>query len=123
MRSLKIYEAGKRNETLWQILRDNIRFPEASLGDLRAQIAACNIGVRRYGELLSRYGRDDGRGLRRGGLGSGRSGRTSRRRRPSRTANMRPRAFSTMMGAISMQRLRIKVKVIVSGASHDGGFQ
>jgi len=58
LRSLKIYEAGKRNETLWQILHDNIRFPEASLGDLRAQIAACNIGVSRYSELLSRYGRD-----------------------------------------------------------------
>lgn len=57
LRSLKIYEAGKRNETLWQILKDNIRFPEASLGDLRAQVAACNIGIRRYGELLSRYGR------------------------------------------------------------------
>ncbi len=24
MRSLKIYEAGKRNETLWQIIRDNV---------------------------------------------------------------------------------------------------
>lgn len=57
LRSLKIYEAGRRNETLWQILKDNIRFPEASLGDLRAQIAACNIGIRRHGELLSRYGR------------------------------------------------------------------
>ena len=29
-RSLKIYEAGKRNETLWQIINDNVRFPEAS---------------------------------------------------------------------------------------------
>ena len=38
-RSLKIYEAGKRNETLWQIIHDNVRFPEAALGDLRAQIA------------------------------------------------------------------------------------
>jgi len=57
LRSLKIYEAGERNETLWQILRDNIRYPEASLGDLRAQIAACQVGVQRYAELLSRYGR------------------------------------------------------------------
>jgi N-methylhydantoinase B len=29
LRSLKIYEAGKRNETLWQIITDNLRFPEA----------------------------------------------------------------------------------------------
>src|SRR5262245_24023577 len=58
IRSLKIYEAGKRNETLWQIIRDNVRYPDASLGDLRAQIASCQLGVRRYGELLARYGPD-----------------------------------------------------------------
>jgi N-methylhydantoinase B len=58
MRSLKIYEAGKRNETLWQIINDNVRFPEAALGDLRAQIACCQLGIRRYGELLQRYGRE-----------------------------------------------------------------
>jgi N-methylhydantoinase B len=58
LRSLKIYEAGKRNETLWQILRDNIRYPDASLGDLRAQVAACEIGAQRYAELLARYGRE-----------------------------------------------------------------
>lgn len=58
MRSLKIYEAGKRNETLWQIIRDNVRFADAALGDLRAQIASCNLGARRYNELLTRYGQD-----------------------------------------------------------------
>jgi N-methylhydantoinase B len=55
-RSLKIYEAGKRNETLWQVIHDNVRFPEAALGDLRAQIASCQLGIRRYGELVRRYG-------------------------------------------------------------------
>ena len=58
LRSLKIYDAGKRNETLWQIIRDNIRYPDASLGDLRAQVAACQVGVQRYSELLHRYGRE-----------------------------------------------------------------
>jgi len=58
MRSLKIYEAGKRNETLWQIIRDNIRYMDASLGDLRAQIASCQLGARRYAELIARYGRE-----------------------------------------------------------------
>jgi N-methylhydantoinase B len=56
-RSLKIYEAGRRNETLWQIINDNVRFPEAALGDLRAQIACCNLGIRRFSELLRRFGR------------------------------------------------------------------
>jgi N-methylhydantoinase B len=57
MRSLKIYEAGRRNETLWQIIRDNVRYPDASLGDLRAQIASCQLGARRYAEMIARYGR------------------------------------------------------------------
>jgi len=55
-RSLKIYDAGKRNDTLWQIINDNLRFPEAALGDLRAQVACCQLGVRRFGELIKRYG-------------------------------------------------------------------
>ncbi len=57
MRSLKIFEAGRRNDTLWQIIRDNTRFPDAALGDMRAQIACCQLGSRRYGELVGRYGR------------------------------------------------------------------
>jgi N-methylhydantoinase B len=57
-RSLKIYEGGKRNETLWQIIADNVRFPESALGDLRAQVASCQLGIRRYAELVGRYGRE-----------------------------------------------------------------
>src|ERR1700733_1184181 len=57
-RSLRIYEAGKRNETLWQIITDNVRFADAALGDLRAQVAACQIGIRRFAELVVRYGHD-----------------------------------------------------------------
>jgi N-methylhydantoinase B len=55
MRSIKLYEAGRRNEGVWQMITDNIRFPESSLGDLRAQTAACHIGSRRLSELLSRF--------------------------------------------------------------------
>jgi N-methylhydantoinase B len=58
MRSLKIYDAGKLNETLYQIIHDNIRYPDASLGDLRAQIASCQLGARRHAELVGRYGLD-----------------------------------------------------------------
>jgi N-methylhydantoinase B len=57
MRSLKVYEAGRVNETLLQIIRDNIRYPDAALGDLRAQIASCQVGARRFGELVARYTR------------------------------------------------------------------
>jgi len=54
-RSIKIYDAGKRNDGVWQMIEDNVRFPESSLGDLRAQIAACQIAARRLTELLNRY--------------------------------------------------------------------
>ena len=55
---LKIYEAGKINETLYRVLRDNIRFPESSLGDMKSQMAACRLAARRMDELLEKYGRD-----------------------------------------------------------------
>jgi N-methylhydantoinase B len=55
---VKIYDEGKLDEKVWQLLRDNIRYPDASLGDLRSQIAACRLGERRLKELLDRYGRE-----------------------------------------------------------------
>jgi N-methylhydantoinase B len=55
---IKIYEAGKLDDKVYKILRDNIRFPESSLGDMRSQIAACRLGVRRMEELLEKYSRD-----------------------------------------------------------------
>jgi N-methylhydantoinase B len=55
---LKIVEAGKTNEVLMKVIRDNIRFPESSFGDMRAQIAACRLAERRIRELLDKYGKE-----------------------------------------------------------------
>src|SRR6516162_2229135 len=55
---LKIYEEGKLNDTLYRVIRDNIRFPESSLGDMKSQMAACRLAARRLDELFDRYGRD-----------------------------------------------------------------
>ncbi len=55
---LKIYEAGKVNEILLKVIRDNIRFPDSSLGDMRAQMAACRLAHRRLDELFEKFGRD-----------------------------------------------------------------
>ena len=55
---LKIYEAGERNETLYKLIHDNIRFPESSLGDMRSQIAACRLATRRLEELFGKFGPD-----------------------------------------------------------------
>ena len=55
---IKLYDEGVLDEKVWQLLKDNIRLPESSLGDLRAQLAACKIAERRLEELLNRYGKD-----------------------------------------------------------------
>ena len=53
---LRYMERGKVNETLEQILRYNIRLSETFMGDLNAQLAACNVGARRLAELCRGYG-------------------------------------------------------------------
>jgi N-methylhydantoinase B len=55
---LKIYEEGKLNKTLYRVIKDNIRFPESSLGDMKSQMAACRLAARRLDELFDKYGRD-----------------------------------------------------------------
>lgn len=54
--ALKAYDRGVKNETLWQLLRDNIRASDLVVGDMEAQVAACHIGAERFVELLKRYG-------------------------------------------------------------------
>ena len=58
IRSVKLYRAGKPDDDLLRILRHNIRHPEASFGDLHAQIGACRMAERRLTELYSTYGFD-----------------------------------------------------------------
>jgi N-methylhydantoinase B len=58
LRAIKIVSGGKPNDEALRIIRDNIRFPESSFGDLRAQTAGCHLGERRLAELYARYGRD-----------------------------------------------------------------
>jgi N-methylhydantoinase B len=53
---LKLYKAGEPNEELLRLFRDNIRFPEASFGDLRGQIAGCRLGEKRLNSLFEKYG-------------------------------------------------------------------
>ena len=53
---LKFMDRGVVNDTLIKMLRLNVRMPDSFTGDLNAQIAACEIGRRRLGELAARYG-------------------------------------------------------------------
>jgi N-methylhydantoinase B len=54
---LKLYERGVVDAKLLAFIRDNIRFPDNAMGDMRSQLAACRLGERRFIELLDRYGK------------------------------------------------------------------
>ena len=53
---LKLYEAGEPDRKLFRIIEKNTRSPVQVLGDLRAQLAACRIAERGFGQLVDRYG-------------------------------------------------------------------
>jgi len=55
---LKLYDRGEVNAALVQLIRDNVRLPDSTIGDMHAGVAAARVGARRIGELLDRYGRD-----------------------------------------------------------------
>ncbi len=56
---LKLHDRGKVNETLIEVIKQNMRLPSRAMGDLRAQITAVKTGERRFLELVDRYGRDE----------------------------------------------------------------
>lgn len=55
---IKLYEAGRPNQAVFEIIAKNVRVPENLLGDLRAQFSAIHIGERGLGELVARWGKE-----------------------------------------------------------------
>ena len=53
---LKFYENGVMNETIERLIGLNVRVPDRVIGDLRAQYAATQVGVRELSALFDRYG-------------------------------------------------------------------
>jgi N-methylhydantoinase B len=53
---LKLFDRGKRNETLYALIERNVRVPVKVFGDLRAQLAACHGCEKSLRELARRYG-------------------------------------------------------------------
>ncbi len=54
--TLKLYEAGTPNETLFAVIQKNVRLPLLVMGDLRAQVAAVHTGERQFLSLAGKYG-------------------------------------------------------------------
>jgi len=55
---VKVYEEGKLNEAVRDMIAANCRTPEMTLGDLYAQTASLRIAEKRVLELFEKYGRD-----------------------------------------------------------------
>ena len=53
---MKLYDAGRVNETLLDIIRRNVRIPDVVIGDLFGQLAACHVGKLGVLSLAERLG-------------------------------------------------------------------
>lgn len=52
----KIYEQGKLNKTLLDVMLTNVRMPEQNWGDFKAQLASVATGERKVHEMIKRFG-------------------------------------------------------------------
>ncbi len=53
---VKLYKGGKEDPEIFAIIANNIRIPEKTLGDIRAQASSNFVGVRRFKEVVKKYG-------------------------------------------------------------------
>ncbi|MEU8145552.1 hydantoinase B/oxoprolinase family protein [Nonomuraea sp. NPDC048901] len=56
MGPMKVYENGAPCRDLHEVIARNVRFPHATLGDMRAQVACAMTGQRRLAEIVGRWG-------------------------------------------------------------------
>ena len=49
---------GQPNATLFRMIERNVRLPGRVFGDIRSQLAACEIAARGMADLVARYGAD-----------------------------------------------------------------
>jgi len=55
----KLYEAGRLNELIVEIIRTNVRVPEQVMGDVMANVACNEVGGRELLAFMDEYGLDD----------------------------------------------------------------
>ena len=53
---MKLYEAGKLNQTIMTFIEKNVRVPVMVFGDLRAQLAACHTAEKQFAEVVAKWG-------------------------------------------------------------------
>jgi 5-oxoprolinase (ATP-hydrolysing)/N-methylhydantoinase A len=60
---MKLSDGGVPNETLWRMMRENVRNPDQVLGDVQSFIAANALGAERLAAFVREYGMHDLRAL------------------------------------------------------------
>ncbi|GAA3710329.1 hydantoinase B/oxoprolinase family protein [Nonomuraea antimicrobica] len=58
MPPVKVYAGGRPCRDLHEVIARNVRFPHATLGDLRAQVSCAMTGQRRLKEIVDRWGQE-----------------------------------------------------------------
>ena len=101
---MKLYEAGKLNQTIMTFIEKNVRLPVQLFGDLRAQLAACHIGEKQFAEIVARYGAAADQGLPQGGHRLCRAADARRAGASCPTANGASRTGSTTTASITASR-------------------
>lgn len=55
---VRLYHSGQQSDAVSRLISSNVRYPETTMGDLRAQIAAVKTGAGRILELVAKYGQE-----------------------------------------------------------------
>ena len=56
---LKLYEEGRLNDLVVEIIETNVRVPEQTMGDVMANVACSEVGAREINAFMDEYGLDD----------------------------------------------------------------
>lgn len=54
--AVRLYSGGRANRDIFNLIRFNSRMPDRTIGDVQAQVSACQTGDRRVKELARKYG-------------------------------------------------------------------
>ena len=104
-RAIKVFDQGRRNDAVWQMLRDNIRASDLVVGDMEAQVAASRIGAERMQALIARMGLPLFRGGLRRDDGPVRTDDAPSDRRAAGWVLVEPRRRSTAFSTIPIRRV------------------
>lgn len=112
---LKLYEAGRRNKTLFAMIEKNVRLPGNVFGDLEAELSCIKVGARAIGRTFEEFGRDTVlQALRE--LEDSAEARTRKRFLEIPDGTYRFEDFLDSDGIDQSRQLAIRVSVTVSGS-------